>query len=378
MAASALTQPKRRASPQETLLQILLRGWSWVFLVALILIFTALDPVFLSVRNISNILVSSTLIVLMALGQTYVIITAGIDLSVGWTVGLSSVITATVMRDFGEAGMDPGTAIAFGVVAGLLVSLIPGLVNGWLVAKIKIPPFIATIGMFGIVRGAAFLLTDGKNVVGNIPAEIREVLRGIGNGSLLYNVPDQGLVWFSQPADLAATQLRGLERLMPYPVLITVVIVLIFAFVLARTKFGRHTYAIGDNEEAARRAGINVDRHLIFIYVLAAFTAGIAGVLHVFRFTAGAPNVGEAALLDSVAAVVIGGTSLFGGEGKISGTVIGALIIGVLQTGLVILAVDALWQFIVVGVIIIIAVLVNQAQEAIEARQVKREEHADE
>lgn len=378
MATSALTQPKRRVSPQETLLQILLQGWSWVFLVALILIFTALDPVFLSVRNISNILVSSTLIVLMALGQTYVIITAGIDLSVGWTVGLSSVITATVMRDFGEAGMDPGTAIAFGVVAGLLVSLVPGLVNGWLVAKIKIPPFIATIGMFGIVRGAAFLLTDGKNVVGNIPAEIREVLRSIGNGSLLYNVPDQGLVWFTQPADLVATQLRGLERLMPYPVLITAIIVLVFAFVLARTKFGRHTYAIGDNEEAARRAGINVDRHLILIYVLAAFTAGIAGVLHVFRFTAGAPNVGEAALLDSVAAVVIGGTSLFGGEGKISGTVIGALIIGVLQTGLVILAVDALWQFIIVGVIIIVAVLVNQAQEAIEARQVKREEHADE
>lgn len=378
MAASAITQGKRRATPQETLVKFLLQGWSWVFLLALVIIFTALDPVFLSVRNLSNILVSSTLIVLMALGQTYVIITAGIDLSVGWTVGLASVISATVMRDLSLGGMDPGTSILLGVVAGLLVSLVPGVVNGWLVAKIKIPPFIATIGMFGIVRGAAFLLTDGKNVVGNIPAEVREVLRSIGNGSLLYNVPEQGLVWFAQPADLAANQLRGLERLLPYPVLITAVVVIIFAFVLSRMKFGRHTYAIGDNEEASRRAGINVDRHLIMIYILAAFTAGIAGVLHIFRFTAGAPNVGEAALLDSVAAVVIGGTSLFGGEGKISGTVIGALIIGVLQTGLVILAVDALWQFIVVGIIIIIAVLVNQAQEKIEARQVKREEHADE
>ena len=175
----------------------------------------------------------------------------------------------------------------------------------------------------------------------------------MGNGSILYNIPDLGWAWLAQPADLTREQLRGMQRIVPYPVLITAVVVLIFAFVLARTRFGRHTYAIGDNIEAASRAGINVDRHLIMIYMIAAFTAGVAGVLHVFRFTAGAPNVGEAALLDSVAAVVIGGTSLFGGEGRISGTVVGALIIGVLQTGLVILGVDSLWQFIVVGLIII-------------------------
>ncbi|GAB4510992.1 MAG: ABC transporter permease [Anaerolineae bacterium] len=377
MAATALEKPRRPTlSTGERALQILISLWSWVFLLLLVIIFTALDPVFFSVRSIGNVLVSSTLVLLMAVGQTYVIITSGIDLSVGWTVGLSSVIAATTMRDLGESGMESGLAITLGVLAGLAVSLIPGFINGLLITKIRIPPFIATIGMFGIVRGAAFLLTDGMNVVGNIPANVRESLRGIGNGSLLYNIPDMGLVFFSQPADLTREQLRGLERLLPYPVLITALVVVVFAFVLGRTRFGRHTYAIGDNAEAARRAGINVDRHLIYIYMLAAFTAGVAGVLHVFRFTAGAPNVGEAALLDSVAAVVIGGTSLFGGEGKLSGTVVGALIIGVLQTGLVILAVDALWQFIIVGVIIIMAVLVNQLKDNLEAQQVKREEHA--
>ncbi len=367
------TQP--RANAQETLLRLLVQYWSWVFLLILIGIITAINPVFLTPRSISSMLVSSTLILLMALGQTYVIITAGIDLSIGWTVGLASVIAATVMRDLGDAGMGSGVAISFGVIAGLLVSIVPGVINGLLVARLRIPPFIATIGMFGIVRGAAFLLTDGKNVVGDIPSVVRESLRAVGNGSLLYRIPGFGITWFNQPADLTREQLRGLERLLPYPVVITAVVVLVFAFVLARTKFGRHTYAIGDNAEASRRAGINVDRHLMWIYVLASFTAGVAGVLHVFRFTAGAPNSGEAALLDSVAAVVIGGTSLFGGEGKIMGTVVGALIIGVLETGLTILNVPSLWKFIVVGMIIIIAVLVNQLQEWLEARQVKREAH---
>jgi len=160
-------------------------------------------------------------------------------------------------------------------------------------------------------------------------------------------------------------------------VLIVAVIVIFFAFLLARTKFGRHTYAVGDNIEAARRAGINVDRHLIQIYVIAALCAGMAGVLHVFRFTAGSPVVGEPVLLESVAAVVIGGTSLFGGEGRISGTVVGALIIGVVKSGLVSMAVDSVWQFIVVGCIIILAVLVNQAQEVLENRQVKQETHGE-
>jgi len=348
------------------LLDILAKGWAYFFLLAMVTFFSLTGPGFFSINNFSNILVTSTLVALMAIGQTYVVITAGIDLSIGWTVGLASVVSARAMRDLVNGGTDIAPAMLIGVSMALFVSLIPGLVNGVLIARVKVPPFIATLGMFGIVRGAAFLLTDGQQVVGNLPDSLREVMRALGNGSLIYYVPEQGLVWFTRPTDLPQQILRGVTSLLPYPVIVTAFVVVIFAFILGRTQFGRHTYAIGGNPDAAVRAGVNVKRHLMLIYMLSAFTAGIAGVMHSFRYTAGAPQAGEAALLQSVAAVVIGGTSLFGGEGKISGAVIGAIIIAVLQTGLVILNVDSIWQFIVVGVVIIIAVLVNQAQAALE------------
>lgn len=376
---ATIASPKRGNTTRlsDNSLQLVIQIWPWIFLAGLILFFSISGTGFFSIRSFGSILTNTTLIMLMAIGQTYVIITAGIDLSIGWTVGLSSVFAAILMRDLAEGGTDPELAILIGVIGGLLISIIPGLINGLLITKANIPPFIATIGMFGVVRGAALLLTDGQNVIGNIPAEVRESLRFIGNGSLIYYLPEQGISWFSQPENLEPAQLRTLERLLPYPVLIVAVIVIFFAFLLARTKFGRHTYAVGDNIEAARRAGINVDRHLIQIYVIAALCAGMAGVLHVFRFTAGSPVVGEPVLLESVAAVVIGGTSLFGGEGRISGTVVGALIIGVVKSGLVSMAVDSVWQFIVVGCIIILAVLVNQAQEVLENRQVKQETHGE-
>lgn len=360
---------KKRNASGDRFITFLTQSWSYLFLLALVVFFSLTGTGFFSVRNFSSILTTSTLIMLMAVGQTYVIITAGIDLSIGWTVGLSSVTTARVMRDMVDGGSDIGIAMLIAIVIGLLVALIPGLINGVLVSKIKVPPFIATLGMFGIIRGAAFLLTDGQQVVGGLSSELRSTLSTIGNGSLLFYIPDRGFEWFSLPADLEPIQLRTVSQLLPYPVLITALIVLIFAFILRRTRFGRHTYVIGGSEEAARRSGINVDRHLIMIYIICAFTSGIAGVLHLFRFTAGAPQAGEAALLSSVAAVVIGGTDLFGGEGSISGAVVGALIIAVLQTGLVILNIDPLWQFVVVGVVIIIAVLVNQAKDALERLQ---------
>lgn len=367
MATTASLQPHNNA--RDTAINLLAKSWSYLFLLALIIFFSVTGRGFFSVQNFANILVTSTLVMLMAIGQTYVIITAGIDLSIGWTVGLSSVVSATIMRNLTNSGVDPILGILAGIVVGLLASLIPGLINGILIARIKVPPFIATLGMFGIIRGAAFLLTDGQQVVGNLPANLREVLSAIGNGSLFYLIPGYGSAWFIQPTDIAPEQLRNIQRLLPYPVLIVAAVVLIFGFILGRTQFGRHTYAIGGNQDAAIRAGINLRRHLITIYMLSAFLAGIAGILHVFRFTAGSPLAGEARLLDSVAAVVIGGTNLFGGEGRVSGAVVGALIIGVLQTGLVILNIDPLWQFIVVGIIIIVAVLVNQGQSLLERQK---------
>jgi ribose transport system permease protein len=363
--AATVSAPKRSAS-RDQVVELVTKSWAYLFLLAMVIFFSVTGTGFFTVNNFSNILVTSTLVGLMAIGQTYVVITSGIDLSIGWTVGLASVISARTMRDLVNGGMDIAPAMLIGIVFALLVALIPGIINGILIGRVKIPPFIATLGMFGIVRGAAFLLTDGQQVVGQLPDTLREVLRAIGNGSLVYLIPGQGIVWFARPEGLPPEVIRGVAPLLPYPVIITAVIVIIFAFILGRTQFGRHTYAVGGNPDAAVRAGINVKNHLVWVYVLSAFTAGIAGVLYLFRFTSGAPQAGEAALLQSVAAVVIGGTNLFGGEGKISGAVIGALIIGVLQTGLVILNVDAVWQFIVVGIVIIVAVLVNQAQAALE------------
>ena len=203
MAVSAASdKSKRQPLVNARFVEFLTKSWSYLFLLGLVVFFSLTGTGFFSVRNFSSILTTSTLIMLMSIGQTYVVITAGIDLSIGWTVGLSSVTTARVMRDLAAGGADVEYAMLAGVFAGLLVALIPGLVNGLLVARVKVPPFIATLGMFGIVRGAAFLLTDGQQVVRGLSAELREALRGIGNGSLLYHIPDHGLVWFRQPPDL--------------------------------------------------------------------------------------------------------------------------------------------------------------------------------
>lgn len=376
MATSATKPITSDAGDRDRIIQFLAKSWSYIFLLGVFLFFSLQGTNFFSVGNISQILVNSTLVLLMALGQTYVIITAGIDLSIAWTVGLASVVSARAMRDLMNGapllggtpiGLPP--ALLIGIILGLGVTVIPGLVNGILIARIKVPPFIATLGMYGVIRGIAFLLTDGQQVVANLPVNLREFLRAFGNGSLLYNIPGLGLRWFSQPADLTPDQLRNIDRLLPYPVLVTALVVIIFGFVLSRTKFGRHTYAIGGSQDAAIRSGVNVQRHLIMIYIISALAAGVAGLLYLARFTAGAPQAGEASLLDSVAAVVIGGTSLLGGAGTIRGAVVGALIIGVLKTGLVNLNVDALWQFVVVGMVIIVAVIVNQAQVLLERQK---------
>lgn len=371
MATNIRSEVPQGRSPRDVAIDLLARSWVYLFLLAMVIFFSVTGRGFLSIRNFSSVMVTSTLVMLMAIGQTYVIVTGGIDLSIGWTVGLASVVCATLMRNLVNGGMEVPLAILIGILGALASSLIPGLVNGLLIAKVKVPPFIATLGMFGIIRGAAFLLTDGQQVVGNLPNNLREVLRDIGNGSLVYNIPSLGLRLFRLPDDLPAAQLRYVDQLLPYPVIVTAIVVVIFAFILARTRFGRHTYAIGGSKDAAIRSGINLDGHLIKIYILCAFTAGIAGVLHTFRYTAGSPLAGDAALLSSVAAVVIGGTNLFGGEGRIMGSVVGALIIAVLQTGLVILNIDPLWQFVVVGIVIIVAVLVNQSQAFLERQKTR-------
>ncbi|HOQ51395.1 MAG TPA: ABC transporter permease, partial [Candidatus Atribacteria bacterium] len=304
------------------------RNWTILFLLGEAIVFSWMGTGFFSIKNFQNILVASTTILLLAAGETFVIITGGIDLSVGFVRGLISVISAIIMRDLYAAGYSPYVAILWGIVVGIGIGLLPGLVNGILVAKFRVPPFIATFGMYGIAYGVSEILCNSVPIAG-LPA-----LAGfIGNGYLLYYLPGQSFTWFSPPQGIAREEIRSLIPLFPNVFMLSLLAILIFAFILSRTPFGQHTYAIGGNIDAARRAGIPVDRHLIKVYMISSFFAALGGVMYTLRFVTGRADAGAARMLDSIAAVVIGGASLYGGTGNMIGSLIGTLIIGVLETG---------------------------------------------
>ena len=221
-----------------------------------------------------------------------------------------------------------------------------------------------TLGTSFIVRGVAYLMSENTTVIG-LPAGIR----AYGNDALLYHIGGEGGgFYFLKRPEVSGELLRRMDIILPYPVVVTAFVVAWAIFLLHRTQFGRHTYAIGGSMDAAVRSGIPVDRRVILIYMLSAATSGVAGFLSTLRFTAGSAVIGDPLLLSSIAAVIIGGVSMFGGAGTVIGTVIGALIIAVLTTGLVMLNVDAFWQFIVVGTVVIIAVLIDQSRDLITGR----------
>lgn len=370
-AASAALEPRLSADKRFILLAS--RLWAWVFLALLILFFIIAVPLaggatFLTLRNSQNILVAITPVLLLGLGQTFVIISAGIDLSVGWVMSLASVLSAHAIRASYNAGAPLFLAASLGFFAAVLCSAGIGLVNGLIIAKLKVPAFIVTLGTSFIVRGMALLFSENTTVIG-LPAAIRDY----GNESLFYVVHGEagGFYAFQRP-EVTGAMLRQMDRIFTWPVVITAIVVIICMFLLKRTQFGRHTYAIGGNLQAALRTGIPVDRHIVKLYMLSSATAGIAGFLSTLRFTAGSAVIGDALLLSSIAAVIIGGVSLFGGAGSITGTVIGALIIAVLTTGLVMMNVPAFWQFIVVGAVVIIAVLIDQSRDLILGRRGSR------
>jgi ribose/xylose/arabinose/galactoside ABC-type transport system permease subunit len=337
-------------------LELLGQFWAWLFLLALVLFFSATGRGFLDLFNFQAVAANVAILLIMALGQTFVIISGGIDLSTGFVMGLASVGAALAMSRLGNDWPLPVVVLA-GFGAALLAGLPAGLVNGVLIARLRVPPFIGTLGMYGIARGVGFILSGGQ------PISIQvQGLGQIGNGYLLYYYAPVGWTILSPPPGLQGAQLRQVVGVLPHPLTLMILLTLGCWFLLARTRFGQHTYAIGGNAEAALRAGIPVRRHTIQIYLLSALLAAVAGLLYAARFTNGAANAGDPLLLDSIAAVVIGGASLFGGEGTILGTVIGALIIAVIQNGLVILAINPFWQFVTVGIVIILAVLVDQAK----------------
>ena len=305
-----------------------------IFLIfaVMVLVASMLSPAFVSTTNLINVVRQMSIVGLIALGVTGVIVSAGIDLSSGSVVGLTAVVAASLaqMPDY-SAAFYPGLHLPFivPVLAACVVGALVGLINGSLVAKARIPPFIATLGTYTAIRGAANLYTSG---------------RPISNLTDEYNFIGQGDVY-------------GL----PVPIIILVVMAVVTHILYAHTKFGKYIYAIGGNEQAARVSGINASRYKMLIYVYASFLAGLAGLVVSSRIGSGQPGLGVGYELDAIAAAVIGGTSLSaGGIGTVAGTIVGALIIGVLNNTLDLMNVSAFWQQIVKGCIIVGAVIIDQ------------------
>jgi ribose transport system permease protein len=278
------------------------------------------ESTFLNWSNLSQVIRALSFIAIMVVGQSLVIITAGIDLSVGSILGLSGVITAVLLNN----GFNIISSVAFGLITGIIC----GLANGSLITKTKLPPFIATLGMMSIARGLAFALTGGETIR-NLPAEFLI----IGQGT-----------FFS----------------IPIPIIIMAVFAFIVGSFLKYTKWGRHIYAIGGNEEASHFSGVNVGSMKILVYTLCGFAAGIAGVLFTARFGVGQSTAGLGYELDVIAAAVIGGISLSGGRGTILGAIIGSLLMGILRNGLVLLNVSAYWQQVAIGIVILFAVILDR------------------
>ncbi|MGD1036325.1 MAG: ABC transporter permease [Roseiarcus sp.] len=368
IALPAGAAPSERRTPAQRFALLLSRSWAWLFLGVMVLFFVVAVPLvsggavnFLTIRNSQNILVAIIPVLLLGLGQTFVIIGAGIDLSVGWVMSLGSVLSALALRWAFNSGAPLFPSVLVGLIAAVGGAAAVGFVNGVIIAKLKVPAFIVTLGSSFIVRGVAYLMSENTTVIG-LPAGIR----AYGNDAVLYYIHGEGGgLYFLQRPDVGGDLLRRMDTILPYPVIATACVVAYAMFLLGKTQFGRHTYAIGGSMEAAVRTGIPIDWHIIKLYVLSASTAGIAGFLSTLRFTAGSAVIGDPLLLSSIAAVIIGGVSLFGGAGTVIGTVIGALIIAVLTTGLVMLNVEAFWQFIVVGTVVIVAVLIDQSRDLI-------------
>jgi ribose transport system permease protein len=302
--------------------------WIGLILVALILVFSVLEPdSFVDSANARNIATDAAVLLVLATGMTFVIITAGIDLSVGAILVFSGVVSARAMNGVGG---DNWGVIIVGLVVALAAGAGWGVVNGFLVAKAKIPPFVVTLGTLGAALGASLVITGGVDER-EVPFKL---ITTIGTG-------------------------RAFDQI-PWLVVIAFAVAIVFGVILATTRFGRYTYAIGSNEEAARRAGIAVDRHLMKVYGLAGTLAGLAGFLSLARFSTTTIGGHDTDNLQAIAGVVIGGTSLFGGIGTMLGSVFGVFIPAVLQNGFVIVGVQPFWQQIAVGAVLIGAVYLDQ------------------
>jgi len=331
------------------------RNWALLFLVLEVAAFILLGTNFYSLENLQNIFVACLPMLMLGMGQTFVIITGGIDLSVGFVMGFGAVICAKFMVILQAAGLPPSASIPLAALICIAIGVIPGLVNGTLVARLKVPPFLATFGMYGIAYGVSELVSENTPISG-LPAEAGL----IGNEYIFYVIPRKLFSFLVRPENASPADLRVMLSIIPTIVVIAFIFVIVFAFILRRTRFGQHNYAIGGNVDAAVRSGINVPRHLTWVYIISAFFASLSGILYALKYVTGRADAGSARMLDSVVAVVIGGASLYGGTGNVKGTIIGALIIATLETGMVNLGVPSHNRYIAIGLILVIAVLIDQ------------------
>ena len=310
--------------------------WILLILIGMIVVFSVMEPSsFATVNNLRNIATNAAILLVVAVGMTFVIITAGIDLSVGSVLVFSGVVSAKAMNGMDGNGWD---VILVGVVVAVACGLGWGVLNGLLITKARVPPLIVTLGTLGMALGLALIITDGVDIR-EVPPKL---VTSIGVGRVFDQIP-----WL---------------------VVIAIAVVLIFGVMLHMTRFGRHTYAIGSNDEAARRAGINVDRHLIAIYAISGLLSGLAGFMSLARFATTTIGGHATDNLQAIAAVVLGGTSLFGGVGTVLGTVVGVFIPAVLQNGFVITGVETFWRDVAVGAVLIAAVYLDQLRRRTQYR----------
>ena len=288
----------------------------------MLLVLAIFIPQFRAIGNLTNITRNFSFVGIVALGMTLVVLTGGIDLSVGSTWGVSSVVTASLLTS--------GWPLIAAVLAGPIVAAAVGLLNGFCITRLRMSPFVPTLASLSIARSLALIITRGRPI--SIYGQKQEAFLWIGGGDIL-----------------------GI----PNPFIIFVIMAVVFWILLSRTVWGRHVYAVGGNERTARLTGLNVDRLKVVVYVLSAVCAGIAGVIQVSYLSSATADLGTGEELAVIAATVIGGTNLAGGEGTILGTVVGAMILEVLRNGLLLFGVDPYWQGVFVGAVIILAVSVD-------------------
>jgi ribose transport system permease protein len=323
--------PRNRAGAARIFRRLLTENESWTFiaLIVLMVVFTAMAPgKFLTTSDLSLISQTTAPFLVMAVGETFVILTAGIDLSVGFVLVLSGVVAGEYYIHNGGTNAGVGT-IWIGVLIGLATGAGFGALQGVMVSKLKIPPLIATLAGLGVAEGLSYLITGGHDLA-TVPNKLAS---SIGQGSLF------GIQWL---------------------IVISFLVTLLFGLILAFTRFGRYTYAIGSNAEAARRVGINVDRYLIGVYALSGLMAGLAGIMNLAYYSTTTISGHPLDNLVVITAVVLGGASLFGGRGSILGTFIGVFIPEMLAAGLIIIGVNQYWQYILTGVVLAAAVYLDQ------------------